>query len=141
MDTVEVDFNKLVAMVDEFEAIDVVVSNEVKVMALLISLLENYQNLITTLENCQPGNWMWDMVNTRLLNEKLMRRERGNIQWDGEVVALMIGGILEVGEIKTRTCTTTVKNKAIKLETARRENKTCKERKSKGTMLIMDFFL
>jgi hypothetical protein len=33
---------------------------------------------------------MWDMVNTRLLNEKLMLRERGNIQWDGEVVALMI---------------------------------------------------
>jgi hypothetical protein len=42
MDTVEVDFNKLVAMVDEFEAIDVVVSNEVKVIVLLISLLENY---------------------------------------------------------------------------------------------------
>jgi hypothetical protein len=33
---------------------------------------------------------MWDMVNTRLLNEKLMRRERGNIQWDGEVVVLTI---------------------------------------------------
>jgi anionic cell wall polymer biosynthesis LytR-Cps2A-Psr (LCP) family protein len=42
MDTVEVDFNKLVAMVDEFEGIDVVVSNGVKVMVLLISLLENY---------------------------------------------------------------------------------------------------
>jgi hypothetical protein len=80
MDIVEVDFNKLVAMVDEFEAIDVVVSNEVKVMVLLISLLENYQ----------PGNRMWDMVNTRLLNEKLMRRERRNIKWDVEVVALMI---------------------------------------------------
>jgi hypothetical protein len=33
---------------------------------------------------------MWDMVNTRFLNEKLMRKERGNIKWDGEVVALMI---------------------------------------------------
>jgi hypothetical protein len=33
---------------------------------------------------------MWDMVSTRLLNEKLMRRERGNVQSDGEVVALMI---------------------------------------------------
>ncbi len=86
----EVDFNKLVAMVDELNAIDVVVFDEVKVMVLLISLLENYQNLITTLENYQLGNWMWDMVSTRLLNEKLMRREQGNLQSDGEVVALAI---------------------------------------------------
>jgi anionic cell wall polymer biosynthesis LytR-Cps2A-Psr (LCP) family protein len=42
MDTVEVDFNKLVTIVDEFEAIDVVVSNEVKLMVLLINLLKNY---------------------------------------------------------------------------------------------------
>jgi hypothetical protein len=76
MDIMEVDFNKLVAMVDELNAIDVVVFDEVKVMVLLISLLENYQNLITTLENYQLGNWMWDMVSTRLLNEKLMRREQ-----------------------------------------------------------------
>jgi hypothetical protein len=90
MDIMEVDFNKLVAMVDELNAIDVVVFDEVKVMVLLISLLENYQNLITTLENYQLGNWMWDMVSTRLLNEKLMRREQGNLQSDGEVVALAI---------------------------------------------------
>jgi hypothetical protein len=76
MDIMEVDFNKLVAMVDELNAIDVVVFDEVKVMVLLISLLETYQNLITTLENYQLGNWMWDMVSTRLLNEKLMRREQ-----------------------------------------------------------------
>ncbi len=38
MDIMEVDFNKLVAMVDELEAIDVVVFDEVKVMVLLISL-------------------------------------------------------------------------------------------------------
>lgn len=86
----EVDFNKLVAMVDELNAIDVVVFDEVKMMVLLVSLLENDQNLITTLENYQLGNWMWDMVSTRLLNEKLMRREQGNLQSDGEVVALMI---------------------------------------------------
>jgi hypothetical protein len=61
MDIMEVDFNKLVAMVDELDAIDVVVFDEVKVMVLLISLLENDQNLITTLENYQLGNWMWDM--------------------------------------------------------------------------------
>jgi len=76
MDIMEVDFNKLVAMVDELNAIDVVVFDEVKVMVLLISLLETYQNLITTLENYRLGNWMWDMVSTRLLNEKLMRREQ-----------------------------------------------------------------
>ncbi len=38
MDIMEVDFNKLVAMVDELDAIDVVVFDEVKVMVLLISL-------------------------------------------------------------------------------------------------------
>ncbi len=46
-----------------------------------------------------------------------------------------------MGEIKTRTSTTIVKNKIIKLKTSRRENKTCKDRNSKGIMLIMDYFL
>jgi hypothetical protein len=50
------------------------------------------------------------MVNKRLLNEKLMRREQGNLQSDGEVVAWWLKSrILEVGEIKTRTSTTIVK--------------------------------
>lgn len=37
-----------------------------------------------------------------------------------------------MGEIETRTSTTTIKNKAIKLENARREKKTCKEGKGRA---------
>ncbi len=127
MDIMEVDFNKLVAMVDELNAIDVVVFDEVKVMVLLISLLENYQNLITTLENYQLGNWMWDMVSTRLLNEKLMRREQWNLQSDGEVVALMIE---KSNSQSGRDWNKDIYNycKEQGLEYARREKKTCKEK-------------
>jgi hypothetical protein len=42
-DTMEVHFNKL-------EAIETPIPNEVKVMVLLINLLDNYQNVITTME-------------------------------------------------------------------------------------------
>lgn len=127
MDIMEVDFNKLVAMVDELNAIDVVVFDEVKVMVLLISLLENYQNLITTLENYQLGNWMWDMVSTRLLNEKLTKREQGNLQSDGEIVALMIE---KSNSQSGRDWNKDIYNyyKEQGLENARREKKTCKEK-------------
>jgi hypothetical protein len=50
MDIMEVDFNKLIAMVDELDAIDVAVSDEVKVMALFISLLEMSRSQVP----CRP---------------------------------------------------------------------------------------
>jgi hypothetical protein len=48
----------------------------VKIMVLLISLFDNYQNVITTMETLWPMDWIRDVVNTRLLNEKLMRKEK-----------------------------------------------------------------
>jgi hypothetical protein len=47
----EVDLNKLATMANELEAIETRVSDEVKVMVILTSLPNNYQNLITTLGN------------------------------------------------------------------------------------------
>jgi hypothetical protein len=67
--TIEVHFNKL-------EAIEAPIPNEVKVMVLLISLLDNYQNVITMMETFRPVDWMWDVMNTKLLNEKLTRKEK-----------------------------------------------------------------
>jgi hypothetical protein len=57
-------------------------------MVLLISLPNNYQNLITTLETFQLAIRMWD-VSTRLLNDKLMKREKGESQEGEKVVVLM----------------------------------------------------
>jgi hypothetical protein len=62
----EVHFNKL-------EAIETPIPDEV---VIFISLLNNYQNVITTMETFRPGDWTWDVVNTRLLHEKLMRKEK-----------------------------------------------------------------
>jgi len=53
IDTMEVHFNKL-------EAIEAPILDEVKVMVLLISLLDNYQNVITMMETLRPVDWMWD---------------------------------------------------------------------------------
>ncbi len=49
----EVHFNKL-------EAIEAPILDEVKVMVLLISLLDNYQNVITMMETLRPVDWTWD---------------------------------------------------------------------------------
>jgi hypothetical protein len=86
----EVHLNKLATMANELEAIEGTVSYEVKVMVLLIGLPNNYQNLITTLETLQLANRTWD-VSTRLLNEELMKKEKGESQEGEEVAILMIG--------------------------------------------------
>ncbi len=90
IDTMEVHLNKLATMANELEAIEGTVSYEVKVMVLLIGLPNNYQNLITTLETLQLANRTWD-VSTRLLNEELMKKEKGESQEGEEVAILMIG--------------------------------------------------
>jgi hypothetical protein len=59
-------------------------------MVLFISLPNNYQNLITKLEILQLVDRTWD-VSTRLLNEKLMKKEKGESQEGEEVAILMIG--------------------------------------------------
>ncbi len=86
----EVHFKKLATMANELEAIETIILDEVKVMVLLISLPNNYQNLITTLETLWLADRTWD-VSTRLLNEELMKREKGESQEGEEVAMLMIG--------------------------------------------------
>jgi hypothetical protein len=87
----EVHLNKLSTMANEVETIIIAIPDEVKVMVLFISLLDIYQNLITTLKNTQPTNWAWDVVNMKLLNEEMMRGEKGESKQGGEVMALMTG--------------------------------------------------
>lgn len=65
----EVHFNKL-------EAIETLVQDEVKIMVLLINLFYNYQNVITMMETLWPMDQTQDVVNTRLLNEELMKKEK-----------------------------------------------------------------
>jgi hypothetical protein len=50
-----------------------------KVMVLFISLLDNYQHLILALESLKLEDRTWDDVNIRLLNEELMRKEKGGL--------------------------------------------------------------
>jgi len=87
-DTMEVHLNKLATMANELEAIEATILDEVKMMVLLKSLPNNYQNLITTLETLRLIDWTWD-VSTRLLNEELMKREKGESQ-EGEKVAILM---------------------------------------------------
>jgi hypothetical protein len=75
-------------MADELEAIEITISDEVKVMVLLISLPNSYQSQITMLETFQLADWTWD-VSTRLLYEKLMKREKDESQEGEEVTILM----------------------------------------------------
>jgi len=88
INTMEVHLNKLAIVVDKLETIRVALLNEVKMMVILISLSDIYQNLITTLKKIWTINY--DVMNTKLLNEELMRRGKGVSQQGEEVLALMI---------------------------------------------------
>jgi len=59
-------------LVEKLDDIGAIIPNEIKVMVLLMSLLESYQYLITTLEMLKEEDCTWDDVNTMLFNEKLM---------------------------------------------------------------------
>ncbi len=67
------------AMVEELNVIRFGVIDEVKVMVFFISLINNYQHLIIALESLKLEDWTWDDVCIRLLNEKLMQKEKGGI--------------------------------------------------------------
>jgi hypothetical protein len=71
--------NKLGAMVKELVAIGAPILAKVKVMVLLMNLPESYQFFVTSLESLKfidPKKLTWVVVTTRLLNEKLMRKEK-----------------------------------------------------------------
>ncbi len=139
--TMEVHFNKLATMADELEAIEVTISDEVKVMVLLISLPNSYQSQITVLETFQLANWTWD-VSTRLLNEELMKKETGESQEGEEVAVLMTKrSNSQCGKDWSKKIgANIVKNKVIRREIVR-TRKTSDKRKNKGTMLIMEKLL
>ncbi len=78
-DTMEQHLNKLGAMVEELDAIGATIPPKVKVMILLMSLLEKYKFLVTSLESLESidtNKFPWEVIVTRLLNDELMRKEK-----------------------------------------------------------------
>jgi hypothetical protein len=61
----------------KLDAIGARVFEKMKVRVLLISLPKSYQHLITTLESLRFANHTWDDVCMKLVNEELMRNEKG----------------------------------------------------------------
>ncbi len=77
------------------DAIKATIHKEVKVMVLIMNLLNSYQTLTTylvlsTIEDCN-----WHNVNTRLLNEELMTKEKVETSQVGGKLALI--AIFETG--------------------------------------------
>ncbi len=71
--------SKLGAIAKELDGIIIVILEEVKVMVFLMSLPQSYEYLVASLESLRsfdPKKLTWEVVVTRLLNEKLMRKEK-----------------------------------------------------------------
>jgi len=77
-ETMEQHINKLNVMAKELEAIESRVPFEVKVMVFLLSLLDSYKFLVMSLQSYESTKLTWEVVITRLFNQKLMRKERGD---------------------------------------------------------------
>jgi len=77
-ETVEQHINKLNVMAEELKAIETKVPLKVKVMVFLLSLLDSYKFLVTSLESYESTNLTWEVVITRLFNQELMRKKRGD---------------------------------------------------------------
>jgi len=78
-DSMEEHLSKLGAIVKELDAIRATILKEVKIMVLMMSLPQSYEYLVTFLESLEFFNLKkltWEVVTTRLLNEKLMRKEK-----------------------------------------------------------------
>jgi hypothetical protein len=77
-ETMEQHINKLNVMAKELEAIVTKVPLKVKVMVFLLSLLNSYKFLIMSLESYESTKLTWEVVITRLFNQELIRKERGD---------------------------------------------------------------
>jgi hypothetical protein len=77
-ETMEQHVDKLSRMVQEFDAIKAKVPLEVKAMVLLMNLPNSYKLLVMSLESYQSTRLTWEVVITKLLNEKLMTRKNGD---------------------------------------------------------------
>jgi hypothetical protein len=81
--------NKFGAMVDELDTIEATILEVVKVMVLLMSLLDNYQTLITSLESSKVKDRKWQNVNIRLFNERLVKKEKTETSQVGGEITLV----------------------------------------------------
>jgi hypothetical protein len=78
-DFMEEHLNKLGAIVKESNVIEIAIPEEVKVIMFLMSLLQSYEYLVTSLESLKSFDLKkltWETIVTRLLNEELMRKEK-----------------------------------------------------------------
>jgi hypothetical protein len=74
----------------KFDAIEIAISEEVKVMVMLMSLFNNYQTLITSLESSKIEDWKWQNVSPKLLNEELMKKEKIETSQVSGKIALIV---------------------------------------------------
>ncbi len=78
-DSMEEHLSKLGAIVKELDVIGATIPEEVKVMVFLMALPQSYEYLVTFLESLESFDLKkltWEAIATRLLNEKLMRKEK-----------------------------------------------------------------
>jgi predicted metal-dependent TIM-barrel fold hydrolase len=71
-ETMEQHVNKLNIIVEELDAIRAKVPPKVKVLIFLMSIPNSYQLLVMSLESYESTKLIWEVVTTRLLNEKFM---------------------------------------------------------------------
>ncbi len=92
-----------------------------KVMVLFISLLDNYQHLILALESLKLEDRTWDDVNIRLLNEELMRKEKGGLSNEVALFAQRQSDSKKVWEVGAKMFATIAHNLAIGIEIVRKK--------------------
>ncbi len=123
-DIIQQYFNKLGMIAKELDAIGLEICDEVKMMVLLVSLPKSYQYLIIELRSLKEENHTWDNMNTRLLNEKIMHKEKGETYQTIETTlqAQKILNPKRTLQTRVKTYVTTTNKHAIGLEIARKIN-------------------
>lgn len=123
-DIIQQYFNKLGMIAKELDAIGVEICDEVKMMVLLVSLPKSYQYLIIELKSLKEENHTWDNMNTRLLNEKVMHKEKGESCQTIETTlqAQKILNPKRTRQTRIKTCVTTTNKHATGLEIAKKIN-------------------
>ncbi len=129
--------NKLNVMVEELEAIETKVLFKVKVMVFLLNLLDSYKFLVTSLEFYESTKLTWEVVITKLFNEELMRKERGDAPSTSDVALVHISqknvGFKKTARDKSQDVCNYCKMKGhwVKDYTKRKKNEKSKKPKKK----------
>lgn len=74
----------------KFDTIEIAISEEVKVMVMLMSLSNNYQALITSLESSKIEDWKWQDVSLKHFNEELMKKKKIDTSQVGGKITLIV---------------------------------------------------